>query len=68
MLGSLSRVFLSSLIDVPVDGDLFTKILAVTNFDKPDILHEASSKIISTMKGQSADSLVENEKLSIRGN
>ena len=43
-------------------------VKAVTNFDKPDILHEASSKIISTMKGQSADSLVENEKLSIRGN
>ena len=43
-------------------------VKAVTNFDKPDILREASSKIVSTMKGQSADSLVENEKLSIRGN
>ncbi|MBR74712.1 MAG: pyridoxal 5'-phosphate synthase lyase subunit PdxS, partial [Dehalococcoidaceae bacterium] len=43
-------------------------VKAVTNYDKPDILREVSSKITSTMKGQSADSLVGNEKLSIRGN
>ncbi|MBI51656.1 MAG: pyridoxal 5'-phosphate synthase lyase subunit PdxS [Chloroflexi bacterium] len=43
-------------------------VKAVTNYDKPDILRNVSSKITSTMKGQSADSLVNNEKLSMRGN
>ena len=43
-------------------------VKAVTNYDKPDILRDVSSKITSTMKGQSADSLISNEKLSLRGN
>jgi pyridoxal 5'-phosphate synthase pdxS subunit len=43
-------------------------VKAVTNYDKPDILRNVSSKITSTMKGQSAGSLVNNEKLSMRGN
>ena len=73
-MGSVSKVFKKVTKAAKKPLSKITKgiakgiVKAVTNFDKPHILHESSSKIISTMKGQSADSLVENEKLSIRGN
>jgi pyridoxal 5'-phosphate synthase pdxS subunit len=43
-------------------------VMAVTNFDDPDILKKVSREIMSTMKGQSVSQLQNSEKLSVRGN